>query len=214
MCRYRLHPTPAQEVILKDHCAQARFIWNLAVEQQSWWRPGRARAPGYLEQCRQLTAARAENDWLRSGSQMVQQQALRDFAQSMQYFFGGTQGRPGWRKAGRKEGFRIVAVRPGHVRRLNRRAGAIWIPKAGWVRFGWSRPVPRSVKSYRVTLDRAGRWHIAFAAIPGTIPGPGTCQVVGLDRGVAASACGGKYFGTAVHGPHLCSPTAGLAVAA
>jgi putative transposase len=188
MCRYRLRPTSAQEVILKDHCAQARFVWNLAVEQQSWWRPGRRSAPGYLQQCRQLTAARSEHGWLRSGSQMVQQQALRDFAQAMQQFFGGTHRRPGWRKAGRSEGFRIVAVRPGHVRRLNRGAGEIWIPKAGWVRFGWSRPVPRGVKSYRVTLDRAGRWHIAFAVIPGTIPAPGTGEVVALDRGVAASA--------------------------
>ncbi len=48
---------------------------NLAVEQQSWWRPGRASEPGYLEQCRQLTAARAEHDWPRAGSQMIQQQA-------------------------------------------------------------------------------------------------------------------------------------------
>mgnify|MGYP002401966651 CR=1 FL=1 len=37
------------------------------------------------------------------------------------------------------------------------------IPKAGWVRFRWSRPVPPGAKSYRVTMDRAGRWHIAFA---------------------------------------------------
>jgi putative transposase len=170
MCRYRLRPTPAQEVILKDHCAQARFVWNLAVEQQSWWRPGRRSAPGYVQQCRQLTAARSEHEWLRNGSQMVQQRALRDFAQAMQHFFEGTHRRPGWRKAGRSEGFRIVAVRPGHVRRLNRGTGEIWIPKAGWVRFGWSRPVPAGVKSYRVTLDRAGRWHIAFAVIPGGIP--------------------------------------------
>ena len=188
MCRYRLRPAPAQEVILKDHCAQARFVWNLAVEQQSWWRPGRRSAPGYVQQCRQLTAARSEHAWLRNGSQMVQQQALGDFAQAMQHFFGGAHRRPGWRKAGRSEGFRIVAVRPGHVRMLNRGAREIWTPKAGWVRFGWSRPVPGGVKSYRVTLDRAGRWHIAFAVIPGTIPGPGTGEVVGLDRGVAVSA--------------------------
>ena len=45
--------------------------------------PGQESAPGYLEQCRQLTAARAEYPWLRQGSQMVQQQALRDFAQAM-----------------------------------------------------------------------------------------------------------------------------------
>jgi transposase len=44
------------------------------------------------------------------------------------------------------------------------------------------------VKSYRVTLDRAGRWHISFAAVPEPIPAPGTGEVVGIDRGVAASA--------------------------
>src|SRR5216683_3367344 len=65
MSRYRLLPSPAQEAALRDHCGHARFTWNLAVEQQSWWRPGRTSAPGYLEQCRQLTAARAEHAWLR-----------------------------------------------------------------------------------------------------------------------------------------------------
>jgi hypothetical protein len=76
MSRYRLTLAPAQEVVLRDHCAQARYVWNLAVEQHAHWRPGRMSAPGYLEQCRQLTQARAEHDWLRAGSQMVQQQAL------------------------------------------------------------------------------------------------------------------------------------------
>jgi putative transposase len=187
MSRYRLCPSPAQEAVLRDHCAQARYVWNLAVEQQSWWRPGRTSAPGYLEQCRQLTAARAAHDWLRADSQMVQQQALRDFSQAMVNFFAGTHGRPSWRKAGRDEGFRIVAVKPGHVRRLSRRTGAVWVPKAGWVRFRWSRAVPKS-RSYRVTRDQAGRWHIAFAAIPEPIPGPGMGSTVGIDRGVAISA--------------------------
>src|SRR5450756_870296 len=43
-------------------------------------------------------------------------------------------------------------------------------------------------KSYRVTRDSAGRWHIAFAAIPAAIPAPGTGEVVGADRGVAVAA--------------------------
>ncbi len=106
MFRYRLAPTLAQAVVLRNHCAHARFVWNLAVEQQSHWRPGRTCAPGYLEQCRQLTQARAGYDWLRHGSQMVQQQALRDFSQAMTNFFTGTRRRPAWRKAGRDEGFR------------------------------------------------------------------------------------------------------------
>jgi transposase len=192
MSRYRLYPTPAQKAVLRDHCGHARYVWNLAVEQHAHWRPGRASAPGYLEQCRQLTAARAACPWLAAGSQTVQQQALRDFSRAMAAFFdlGNPAGRPSWRKAGRDEGFRIVGRRERQwdVRRVSRRTGQVWVPKAGWVRFRWSRPVPPGVKSYRVRMDRAGRWHIAFAVIPEPIPAPGNGQVVGIDRGVAVSA--------------------------
>jgi putative transposase len=188
MSRYRLLPSPIQEAVLRDHCAHARFVWNLAVEQHAHWHPGRTSAPGYLEQCRQLTQARAEYPWLAVGSQMVQQQALRDLAQAMARFFGGTHGRPSWRKAGRDEGFRVVAFKPGEVRRLSRHVGEVRVPKAGWVRFRWSRAVPPGVKSYRMTRDRAGRWHVAFAAVPEPIPAPGNGLAVGIDRGVAVSA--------------------------
>jgi putative transposase len=188
MSRFRLVPTPGQEVGLIEHARHARYVWNLAVEQHAHWRRGFAATPGYMAQARQLTEARAEFAWLRAGSVTVQQQALRDFHQAVQYFFAGTHRRPTWRKAGVHEGFRQVAVKPEHVQRLNRRWGQVWVPKVGWVRFRWSRTVYSDVKSYRVTRDRAGRWHIAFAARPEPIPAPGNGQVVGVDRGVTVSA--------------------------
>jgi putative transposase len=187
-----------QVAVLVEHCRQARYVWNLAVEQQQHWQPGR-RAPGYGEQCAQLTAARVEYDWLAAGSYTVQQQALRDFAQAMRDFFAETHRRPRWRKAGVHEGFRQVAVKAHYVERLNRRFGRVWVPKVGRVRFRVSRPVPEGVKSYRVTRDRAGRWHIAFAHIPDRIAGPGRCSVVGIDRGVAVAAA----LST---GEQLCTP--------
>jgi len=121
---------------------------------------------------------------------MVQQQALRDFAAAMTAFLDphNPAGRPTWRKGRRNEGFRIVAVKPGHVRRLGRKTGEVWVPKAGWVRFRWSRPVPPEARSYRVSRDRAGSWHIAFAVIPDPVQAPGSEQVVGIDRGVAVAA--------------------------
>jgi transposase len=117
MSRYRLLLTPAQEAVLRDHCAHARYVWNLGVEQHAHWRPGRPSAPGYLQQCRQLTAARAEHSWLAAGSQMVQQQALRDFARAMAAFFdpANPAGRPSWRKAG------LNARERRRMRRLERR---------------------------------------------------------------------------------------------
>jgi putative transposase len=200
MSRFRLLPTPEQEQVLLAHCRDARYVWNLAVEQQQHWQPGR-KAPGYVEQCAQLTEARAEYGWLRDGSQTVQQQALRDFAQAMRNFFTGTHRRPRWRKAGMHEGFRQVGVKPRHVERLNRRLGRVWVPKVGWVLFRLSRPVPAGVKSYRVTRDRAGRWHVAFAYIPDPIAGPGDYSVVGIDRGVAVSVA--LSTGERLHAPGL-----------
>ncbi|SDH82117.1 Transposase [Actinokineospora alba] len=171
-----------------EHCGHARFVWNLAVAQHAHWQPGRKAAPGYTEQCRQLTEARAANSWLAAGSVIVQQQALKDHAQANANFFRRTHRRPTWRRRGQREGFRIVAVEPGDVRRVSRKVGQVRVPKVGWVRFRWSRAVSEGVKSYRVTRDRAGRWHVAFPVVPEPIAAPRTDAVVGVDRGVVVSA--------------------------
>jgi putative transposase len=169
--------------VLLGHCAHARYVWNLCVEQENEWRPGRGKIPGLVERCRQLTEARADNPWLAAGSAIVQQQAIRDHDQAMQNFFVGTHGRPSWRKAGYDEGFRVVGVGSSDVRRLNRNWAEVKIPKAGWVRFRMSRPVPEGVKSFRVTRDGVGRWHIAFAHVPDPVPAPGTGGPTGAGTG-------------------------------
>lgn len=194
LTRYRMYPSESQHEGLLSHAAHARFVWNLAVEQQSHWSRHRGPAPTSAERYRQLTEARREFDWLRAGSVTVQQQALRDFDQAISNFFGGTHRRPTWRKKHLHNGFRIVATGPDDVRRLNRRWAEVKVPKIGWVRFRWTRPTGE-FKSYRVTL-KAGRWHIAFATIPDPIPAPNTGEVVGVDRGVthAAALSTGEFY--------------------
>ena len=188
MSRYRLEPTPRQETALLRHCSDARFVWNLCVEQEAEWRPGRRKMPRFAERCRELTEAREDNPWLAAGSIVVQQQAIRDHDQAMRNFFNGTHRRPTWRKKSEDEGFRVVAVKPGDVCRLNRGHAKVKVPKVGWVRFRWSRAVPEEAKSYRVTCDGSGRWHVAFAVIPEPVPMPGNGEVLGIDRGVTVSA--------------------------
>lgn len=187
MSRYRLCPTPAQAAGLLEQCRHARYVWNLAVEQWSMWRRDKGPTPGFVQQARQLTEARAAFGWLRGGSQTVQQQALRDFDQARRNYFAGSHGRPSWRKSGRHEAFRVVGAQAGRVEQVSRKWARVLVPKVGWVRFRVSRALSEA-KSYRVTRDRVGRWHIAFAAEPDAIPAPVTGQVVGVDRGVSVSA--------------------------
>ncbi|GAA1572379.1 transposase [Kribbella karoonensis] len=187
MSRFRIYPTIEQRLALLEQCKHARYMWNLALEQWSMWKREKGPAPGYHVQSRQLTEARAAFAWLRAGSQTVQQQALRDFELAVRSFYSGTHAPPSWRKAGRNEGFRIVGRQASRVVKLSGKWAAALVPKVGWVRFRSSRTVP-DAKSYRITCDPAGRWHIAFAAIPLPIAGPGNGVVVGVDRGVAVSA--------------------------
>ena len=93
-CRYRLTPAADQELVMWEHCAHARFVWNLAFELSRWGtletygeaerrkredgtvyvhqkhRPVRP-LPKLAAQCAMLSEARAEFDWLRAGSSSV-----------------------------------------------------------------------------------------------------------------------------------------------
>jgi hypothetical protein len=55
--RFRLVPDAQQATALMGLCDQARYVWNLGLEQRKHYRPGRASSPGFAEQCRQLTDA-------------------------------------------------------------------------------------------------------------------------------------------------------------
>ena len=206
-----MHPTSEQEQQLLLHCAHARYVWNLAVEQHAHWSPGRRSAPGFAEQSRQLTEARRVNEWLGAGNADVQQQALKDFAQAKNAKFTLGFGEPTWRKKYVHEGFRVIGTaripefepdgspklnaktgkqimgRSVVVQKLNRRWAQVKLPGCGWVRFRLTRRDPPQAKTFRVTYKN-NQWHIAFAIVPDSIDAPGTGKVVGIDRGVKITA--------------------------
>lgn len=178
--RYRLYPSDGQAAGCERHCADARFVWNLALEQTNCWRPGRGPTPGHAQRMRQLAEAR-RCSWLGDGSSSVQQQALRDFGQALRNWWAGTHRRPTWRKRGVHDGF---CIRDVSVRHISRKWAEVHVPKVGWTRFRLTRPLGPHGQA-RVTKDRAGRWHVSFAAPQPGIPRQPGGGAVGVDLGVA-----------------------------
>jgi IS605 OrfB family transposase len=183
--------------MLNRHCADARYVWNLALEQANYYRPDRGPTPNNAERMRQLAEAR-EGTWLGEGSSSIQQQALRDFDQAMRNWWKGTHRRPTWRKRGQHEGFGVRDLR---VVRLNRKWATVFVPKLGPVRFRLSCPLPEGVRSARITMDRTGRWHVSFPAPQPVLQRESTGGLVGLDMGVAhtVTTSDGEHF----HSPIL-----------
>ncbi|WP_366526761.1 transposase [Ferrimicrobium sp.] len=161
-----MYPQEKEQSILVRHCADARYVWNLGLEQRNAWTKDRTWRITSNVQSHELTEAR-QSTWLGEGSAAIQQQALRDLDRAFQNWWKRPDhfGRPTWRKAGINEGF---AVRDLSVRRVNRKWGQVLIPKCGWVRFRISRPWVEieSATSARVTLDRARRWFVSFTTPP------------------------------------------------
>ncbi len=203
--RQRLYATSEKKEILLKHCSDARFVYNLGLEQRNLWQPSRAQKINTATQMRELAEIRKSFTWLEEGSSVVQQAALRDLNQAFQNWWAkpGHFSHPTWRKAGQNEGFYIRDL---SVRRINRRWGEVLVPKAGWVSFRLTKAFSeiQASTSARVTLDRSGRWYISFTQSAPSLERHSTGTVVGLDMGIVSTVT--TSDGRHLHMPKLLSP--------
>lgn len=185
------------------HAAHARFVYNIGLEQRSLWTPakrGFKQKITFASQSRELTELRRQEEWLRAGSTVVQQGALRDLDRAFQNFFSGRGAYPKFKSArSPKAGF---AVRDLAIRRINRRWGEVLIPKTGWVRFRLSYPFTALMEatSARATVHN-GIWHVSFTTAPRPRITAGTGAVAGIDVGVANTIA--TSDGAFLHAPSL-----------
>jgi putative transposase len=139
-----------------------------------------------------LTEARARTPWLREGSSVPQQQAIRDFGRSRAKAHKDIRERlPMARRAGMpkhkkkreappslnctKRGFRLSGGR------LHLAGGVV-------VRVVWSRELPAEPSSVRVYQDSLGHWYCSFVVPAQVQPLPETGRVLGVDWGVEETA--------------------------
>jgi putative transposase len=187
--RYRVYPTPAQAERLTGWGHSCRAVWNLGLAQrQHLWRH-RGYTLRSVEQCAQLTLARAELPWLADLPAQSAQQVLRQLDRAFDHWWNPEHpaGPPRFRKrsAGLAVPFPGQAV---EVRKLSRRWAAVRLPKIGWVRLRLSRPLGGTVRNATVSRDGLG-WHVSFGVTIGAPPAaPNRLGGCGVDFGVACSA--------------------------
>jgi putative transposase len=201
--RYRLYPTLGQAERLTGWGHTCRAVWNVALAQRQFvyaQRGTRLRAAG---QCRHLTQARAELDWLADLPAQSAQQVLAHLDRAYDNWSDPEHptGPPRFKK--RRDELSVPF--PGQalaVRKLNNRWAEVRLPKLGWVQFRLSRPVGGVVRNATVSRDDLG-WHVAFGVATGARPVvPNGLPGCGVDFGVACSA----YVSTEA-APRLMPPT-------
>ncbi|MFE1594957.1 RNA-guided endonuclease InsQ/TnpB family protein [Nocardia sp. NPDC058705] len=186
--KYRLAFTPEQAEFAGSIAGICRSVWNTALEQRREYRR-RGAWINYHEQAGQLVDAKTDHRWLKLAPSHALQQTLMDLDRACREH--GTF-RVKWRSVRRwSPSFRFPAGDQITVERLGKRWGRCKLPKFGWVRFRWSRPLGGAVRSATVSSD-GHHWSVSFVVDDGRItPGRHPCATaVGVDRGVVvALAC-------------------------
>ncbi|MDW6058135.1 transposase [Streptomyces sp. FXJ1.4098] len=164
-----------------------RVVWNTGLHQRRVYRQ-RGVWMNYVPQAAELADAKREHEWLKAAPSHALQQTLRDLDRACREH--GTF-KVHWRSKARwSPSFRFPAGNLIMVERLGRKWGRVKLPKLGWVRFRWSRPLGGEIRSATVSR-KAGRWYVSFlvddhAVTPQQHAMPDTA--VGIDRGVKTAA--------------------------
>ncbi|MFI7632753.1 RNA-guided endonuclease InsQ/TnpB family protein [Nonomuraea sp. NPDC049400] len=188
----RLDLDARQSAVLDGQAHNARVLWNLLHEFFTF-RQGRFAS---LAQCDEaIRVARKEIDWLKDLPAQAAQAVLKTYRQAWVNFFNADHParRPTFKSRLRSRmAVDVPQGRDLNITRINRRWGAVNIPKLGRVRFRWTKDLPGVTKGGpdgKITgarlVKQTGGWHIVFRTQtmqPPTAPhqGPPTA----IDRGI------------------------------
>jgi putative transposase len=121
-----------------------------------------------------------EYAWLKEADSQAQQEALKDLDQAYQNFFAGRARYPHFKS---KRGKQRVSY-PQRVK-ADHKGRRTYLPKVGWVKTVFHRPMEGKVKKVVVSKTKSGRYYASFQ-VEEEIPEP-VCQgeAVGIDLGLA-----------------------------
>lgn len=176
---YRLRPGAQAERALLAEWHRCRFLWNEAVHQQK-----SGSKPTFAKLSKMLTDARRSAAWLREGSQVAQQQALRTYGQALDHSFKvAGRGRPVYKS--RKKALPSLEYT---TRGFSIRDRRLVLPKGVTIPVVWSRELPSEPTSVRIHRDSLGHWYASFVVRRSAAEAPAADGGIGIDWGVSSTA--------------------------
>lgn len=192
-----LLPDVQQTQLCERIAGCCRALSNVALDQRRWFsRPGRSIR--YTDQAGELSALKAEFEWLSEAPYHCLQQALVDLDNAYQNFWAGRAKAPKPRKRGQDDSFRFPdptqITLSGNLKVADKqrtrslKQAVLTLPKLGAIRCVLHRAIPSDARLLSVTVSRtAGKW-VASVLIERVVEDPvdrSTEPVVGIDLGVS-----------------------------
>ena len=199
---FKLKPTQSQVAIFEEWLETHRRVYNHALaERKDWYKsricqvnacsihseyiiPANTLRPTFASQCKSLTAARKDNEYLKRVNAQSLQQTLRRLEKAFVSMWEQNHGFPRFKKSGRMRSFSFPQLGQNPLRN-----GYVKLPVIGAVKMRQSRDIPDGgvAKQARV-VKRASGWYVMLTiqwdvSVPSITPHG---SAVGIDVGLTS----------------------------
>jgi putative transposase len=191
--QFKLRPNKAFVEACEKTLDQARFLWNVSLEQRiSHYRQTLAltckgESLNFYEQSRQLTEARDELPELKSCLRSIQSDVLKRLDLAFDAFFRRLKegsGKAGFPRFKGKDRYNSFSQSIETQRGCPLNGDKLTVPGVGSCRVRLSRPIEGKVKQLRITR-RASGWYVCLVCeMPRSEALPATGLSVGIDAGI------------------------------
>jgi putative transposase len=186
--RYRLRPTPGQQMALARVFGCARVVYNDSLRLREEAHVAGVKVSDSELQRRVITLAKLtpERAWLAGVPSVALVQACNDARRAHRNWFDSLSGV----RKGRKVGHPVFRRKRGRQSfRLTRngfrlRGQRLYVAKVGEIRLRWSRPLPSVPSSVTVIHEPDGRYYASFVVDRPATPLPACAREVGVDMGL------------------------------
>lgn len=177
--RYRLYPTAEQEQALTVQFGHARFIWNWALALRKAIYKETGKGIGYYELKRRVTTLKyqPEMQWLKDAHSQVLQAKIQDLERAYKNFFEKRTGFPRFKS--KRDG---QSIRYPQSFKFNE--NLIYLPKIGWVKGRFHRPLEGRSKNVTVSKTKTGKYFVSVQCEVDIVEPLARGGEIGIDLGI------------------------------
>lgn len=194
--KFRLYPTPEQDLRMRSWCGAVRAGYNAALQQRQWY--GRAAGTDphgrdcrftSVRQGRELKDLRVAFDWMRDCPADALGAALRDLDKAFDAFFVGRARYPSPRRKHENESFTVPTFKAakasarGYFMNVVVGRDSVKLPKIGRIAWVKHARIRGSLKTATITRE-GDRWFICLTIEREVTVHPPLGAAIGIDVGV------------------------------
>src|SRR6266511_4690550 len=177
--RYRISPTAKQEQALAVQFGHARFVWNWALAWRKAAYKETGKGIGYCELKRWATALKyqPEMEWLKEADSQVLQAKIQDLERAYKNFFEKRARFPRFKS--KRDGQSIR-----YPQRFKFHENFTYLPKVGWVKTKFHRPLEGRPKNVTVSKTKTGKYFVSIQCEVEMVEQTARDGEIGIDLGV------------------------------